>query len=333
MWSNPSESRAIVFIDKGPLLKKARKEYASANKSLQTLEGQLEVYEREDIPLFQQWMAKEFGAELTKIRELTEALHLENNKLYRIEDQMDLGYTHYEAYDRVINDVDLKEELEAEAKEDSSSEFPPGSDDPSEEESKQADAFEDLFEDMMNGFFEGSASPQKPPPQANKNQVKNLYRQIVRILHPDRNESFTDTQKELWTQTQQAYSEGDLETLELILSRCEHGGAGVEKIDRLSSIKNLTKMVKQRLNAMRGKLRALKKNPAYQFSKLTDASHIKMHFKEQISFDLAYYQTSIRRTAQQLNQFKNAHALWVKAGSPKRSVKAKGNVRRNHSNW
>jgi hypothetical protein len=47
-------------------------------------------------------------------------------------------------------------------------------------------------------------------------ELKDLYKQLAKQLHPDVNTNLTDKQKELWHIVQQAYNNGDLEKLRAI---------------------------------------------------------------------------------------------------------------------
>ena len=57
-------------------------------------------------------------------------------------------------------------------------------------------------------------------------RLKELYRAVVRRLHPDRQREMTVQKTEWWHQAQAAYEAGDVEQLEVILTLCEIGESG-----------------------------------------------------------------------------------------------------------
>lgn len=91
-----------------------------------------------------------------------------------------------------------------------------------------------------------------------KQKIKELYRRLVKKLHPDMNPELSERQKELWHKVQKAYQESDLETMEDIYDEINQVSAeslpetadGREKllqmIERLErQIKDLTAAIEQ----------------------------------------------------------------------------------------
>lgn len=74
-----------------------------------------------------------------------------------------------------------------------------------------------------------------------KQKLKELYRRLVKKLHPDMNENITEREKELWNKVQEAYREGDIDTLEEIyneinenpVDEVEENEDGREKLEKL----------------------------------------------------------------------------------------------------
>ena len=66
-----------------------------------------------------------------------------------------------------------------------------------------------------------------PDPKPNRAaRLKDLYRALVRRLHPDSQVEMTPQKTEWWHQAQAAYQIGDPDELELILTLCEIGDTG-----------------------------------------------------------------------------------------------------------
>lgn len=77
---------------------------------------------------------------------------------------------------------------------------------------------------MLTAIAAGKARLKALMPQKESRQLQNLYRELVKKLHPDVNETQTEKQKLLWNQTQQAYQNGDIEELKTIKLLLEDNG-------------------------------------------------------------------------------------------------------------
>lgn len=108
------------------------------------------------------------------------------------------------------------------------------------------------------------------PPGREGDRIKELYRTLVRRLHPDTGASQTARERDLWQQVQDAYKTRDLEWLEAIHGRLEalhQGGASL-------SIQTLRRMTADLLSAYHGLRSQLSKHrhhPAWKFHDKTAA--------------------------------------------------------------
>src|SRR5205814_479968 len=100
------------------------------------------------------------------------------------------------------------------------------------------ESFEEQFQrlvDEMQDAFEGNFGarggrsrkqseneiPSRKKESKTTSRLKQLYRAVVRRLHPDTQQEMTAQKMEWWHQAQAAYEASNLEHLELILSLCE----------------------------------------------------------------------------------------------------------------
>ena len=92
-----------MAIDNGPIRRRALDEYWSAERRLEKIRTELEIFETNDMPAFNRWEARTFGALLTEIRE-TESAAVEKRRIVEaIEDEvMWSGCTQVTAYRRVM---------------------------------------------------------------------------------------------------------------------------------------------------------------------------------------------------------------------------------------
>ena len=104
--------------------------------------------------------------------------------------------------------------------------------------------FGELFEDLGIDEEEFNLDDPFRPKTAVKSgssDFKSMYRQIVRLLHPDRGQEMNETEKELWSQAQAAYRSHDEASLRAILLRIEGGGKiDVSQLQSIGAIRELT---------------------------------------------------------------------------------------------
>ncbi|NMA27849.1 MAG: hypothetical protein GX934_08805 [Burkholderiales bacterium] len=91
----------------------------------------------------------------------------------------------------------------------------------------------------------------EPIPYTELRQLRSLYRELVKLLHPDLNPA-TPERARLWLQVQQAWQEGDIQGLELLadLARRLEGRASWEEtsaLDRLTAERDRLKGHVQRI--------------------------------------------------------------------------------------
>lgn len=140
--------------------------------------------------------------------------------------------------------------------------------------------FEDLVERerrRVNGEEESESSTpppetdqarETPPPSPQASRLKELYRTLVRQLHPDRGHEQTARERDLWTQLQEAYKARDLEWMEAIAGRLEMSLKNATNL----SIYLLYRMTHDLWDALKGlqaRIRVARANPAWQFAKRT----------------------------------------------------------------
>jgi len=107
-----------------------------------------------------------------------------------------------------------------------------------------------------------ASAPREESPNA---RLKELYRKIVRQLHPDTNGEFAPRERELWHEAQAAYRERDLERLEAVAARIELSGASASLQTPVSVLLRIIRELRAALRSVRHLLALAKKQPAWRF--------------------------------------------------------------------
>ena len=268
---------ALICLNTNKIRDKALKDYQKAERELERHKAQLKRYHEEDVPGFRAWVHQHFGNLLTRQRELVQALDENRNTIFEI--QALAGRYHLSegaAYKKLLwrraHPLEAEEEdrLWEEAMERKRKKHPdPAFDDWSDDD----DDFDDIFEDARAGFndyFEEMTGIRPPHRQSGDSEAegktaKELYRTIVRRLHPDHHGQMSEARKVLWHEAQAAYRRKDAGALYNILARCDGGEAGLGAHSAVSLIQNLTRQLKHTLRTTKSEIKQVKHDPAWDF--------------------------------------------------------------------
>jgi hypothetical protein len=121
-------------------------------------------------------------------------------------------------------------------------------------------------EDHTHGSFANSGSSSRTvahPDEAAR--IKEIYRFLVRKLHPDVNKNLVRQQLELWHQVQDAYDRHNLDRLETLLAQSEMQDKSWDKIDGISRLRKLYQQLADSLKQLEKKIRLARKEAAWKF--------------------------------------------------------------------
>jgi len=244
----------VVRIDQNPLRRTAAGECSAARARLDEARVAWHRFEREDKPSFARWRAREFGPRLSQLRDLEAQIRDREALVHEVEAEMRRGlYNPQAAYERVMarrgNPVAAPPDPEPQPRgatgaERMVSEFEKealfqdwarkfiGTD----PDKLDDDAYSTTFEAFKAHMFR--SRPLEPPPMQNvqrpvketapaeedapatptDGRVKELYRLLVRRLHPDLRADGNAAASALWHEVQEAYAATDIAQLELLLA-------------------------------------------------------------------------------------------------------------------
>lgn len=270
---SPARPRDLIRLNTDAIRKRELKAHARTERKLAELSAQLQRFHSEDRPGFLRWLHLTFGQILSRHREilndiaakqaifrsvleLADRFHISEIDAYR-------KYLHRQAHPDAAIEEDRRweEDLRSRPKE-----ADPFVDDPDREEFDETPPDEEHWEKFAD-FFKGLFSP--PQPEAEEQDpptVRELYRILVRRLHPDHHGEQSEARKNLWHETQQAYQHKDVETLQGILARCEEGEAGLGVHTPISAIRHLIARLARSIRQVKKELRAAKKQTAWNYT-------------------------------------------------------------------
>ncbi len=314
----------IVLLDQVPLRKKAAAECTKEMARLERLRAEWARFEKEDQPLFARWMAHQFGELLTQLREGEQAVREKMNLIEEVELFVLMGYArnHRAAYkmamERRAAPPDESGNGDADWREEEPDPFEgfTGAGLHGEDEellfNEYLEIHMDLFaEDISKAEykrlfakFKKEVLGQTPPPPPKKggkqtavpkavkaespgvSRLKDIYRQLVRRLHPDARTDAKDGVGALWHEVQEAYAKGDLERLERLFALSEVTAGGVTGTS-LSQMGAALQELRRSIQAMLRSLSGAKKDIAWKFSEAPEHSALKVRMDRDLRTERA----------------------------------------------
>ncbi len=307
-----------MLIDSAPVRRKARRAYEKVLSDLDLAKAEAERFEKEDKPEFAKWMSANFGALLTEIRGLQERLFHAQELVNEV--QQEFFYGDYRSIHKAFQAVMHRRDHPEEAAEEKAKQ---------EGESEKAEFegdFENSFGKMEEEFWEKmGVDPEelkrgrKTVPPKENGRLKDIYRKLVRLLHPDKGAKQTAKEIEWWHQVQEAYEVGNLEQLELILTLVEMEDKGTKDVS-ISVLGQLTAEFKRSLNALKRKIAAFKKDVAWNFSRLSDMSTLLVRMRSNIEGERVVIKALLEKYERQVQVWESA------AAAPRKRVRVRRNA-------
>lgn len=284
------DGRALIPLDTRRIREEALEAYRKAEGELARISAQLKRYHERDLPGFQAWCRRTFGKLFLQLKDLESSLHVKQamaRDIRHLAERFDL--TEAEAYGKYLwrrdnpaaaEEEDRRQEAEerrreadamaarrkrrdeAEADDAEAEDEPDPDDDPGD------------VEELFASFLGAARRRRAPMREADALTARELYRAIVRRLHPDHHGHMNEPRKHLWDEAQTAWRLRDVETLQNVLAQCETEDVTLGATTAVSAILLATRRVRDALRQSKRQLRALtarlewnyslrKANPAY----------------------------------------------------------------------
>jgi hypothetical protein len=313
----------IVLVDEAPIRARAGADCSCALTRLERARGRWHHFERKDKPAFARWRAREFGALLSKAREVEMQIRDRQALIHEVEMEMRRGFQDaHSAYQRVMfrranptampmeeNGVGARNqngaarkltEFEQEALFQDWVKRSLGTNPDKMDDEAYSATFEAFKSHMFRGAVEeprhptgrtrrqGSPTPAQVPeaPEEVDARVKEVYRRLVRRLHPDLRADGSAAVSALWHEVQEAYAASDVARMEILLALSDIETQRTTG-QSLSQMHALMVELKRATRALEKSLLEAEREEAWDFARIGPNADLRLRVERQLKSDLS----------------------------------------------
>ncbi len=319
----------LVLIDQEPLRRTAAAECTNAMADLERARTAWHRFEREDKPAFARWRAREFGALLSKAREVEVQIRDSQALVHEVEMEMRRGFQDaHSAYQRVKfrrenpNATDEEPEDDVRARNVGAaprlSEFEKealfqewvqkslGTNPDKMDDEAYATTYEAFKSHMFRNPLEEPRArntlrprdPQRDPAVKEEEdreevsdavdlRVKELYRLLVRRLHPDRRADGITAGSALWHEVQEAYGASDVARMEILLALSDIEANHMSDQTSLSQMNSLLTELERASRALEKSVLEAEGEDAWNFARTGPNEDLRVRVQRELKSDLA----------------------------------------------
>jgi hypothetical protein len=323
--NGPHEGR-IILVEQEPLRETAAANCTNTKARLERARGAWHRFERKDKPAFVRWRAREFGALLSRAREVEEQIRDAQALVHEVEMEMRRGFQDaHSAYLRVMfrreNPAAAKEE-EPEAHQERRDASRKLSDFEKEAlfqewvqrslgtnpDKMDDEAYSTSFEAFKTHMFRSAPEEARPrninrpaakkrmqeevePEEAEERsmdpRVKELYRILVRRLHPDLRDDASAGVSGLWHEVQEAYAASDVAHMEILLALVDIESNNMGAQTSVSQMRAILMELERALRALEKSLLEAEGEDAWNFAQSGPNGDLRRRVERQLKSDLA----------------------------------------------
>lgn len=292
----------MIALDTEKIRTRAQAACERAAAAFAAADHDLRMFEREDVPAFHAWRATALGPLMSEFQRYSAEFE-EQARLYDIAmaESMATGLPPGEALQHWREKQERKRLQEARR-------GPKREPDPLDDDDA---SFEELLEDMFEPLDEewdeppdprrGARGPGSGPETETAHRpsgdrtLRDVYRKLCRLLHPDAAGELSAERREVWHQVQDAYATGDVDRLENILARLSEteGALAARRSRTVAELLGLQRHYQRAKQKLGNLLREARRHPAWQFH-LLDASRRAM-LARRMTADIHFAISEIRR--------------------------------------
>lgn len=316
----------IVWIEQTALRASAAGECTDMLARLEQARLCWHQFERQDKPAFVRWRARQFGALLSTARDVEDKIRDAQNLIHEVEMEMRRKIQDpHSAYQRVLFRRENPGVVENRETSSNGSQSTPHLSEFEQEALFQEwvqkflgtnpakmddDAYSTSFEvfkshmfirpeSMLDGFnvrpedVRRSAVEEEPTSEAEARtidpRVKEIYRRLVRRLHPDLRADGDATVSSLWHEVQEAYAAGDVARLELLLALSDLSNAPGASTT-LSQMRSLLSELTRSVRALELSLVEARREDSWNFARTGPSEDLQLRVERQLKHSLAFRQ-------------------------------------------
>jgi hypothetical protein len=335
------------MIDQEPLRRSAAGDCTEAMARLEDARAGWHRFERKDKPAFARWRAREFGALLSEARDIEVQIGACQALVYEVEMEMRRVFQDaYSAYQRVM--FRRENPAAARAEEGDVRPWEPGAARRLSDFEKEAlfqawvqkslgtnpdkmddEAYAKTFDAFKTHMFRSPR--EEPPPSLNTRRprapkrtiedekeaavavdarVKELYRTLVRRLHPDLRADGNPAVSALWHEVQEAYAASDVARMEILLALSDIEANHMSDGTSLSQIRSVLVELERASSALEKSLLEAQGEDAWNFARTGPDADLRLRVERQLKSDLA------ARTLR-LDLLRRTIADWARGPDPK----------------
>jgi hypothetical protein len=343
----------IILIDQNPVRDAAGAECSAAMAKLDNARAAWHRFEREDRPSFVRWRAREFGPLLSELRDVETQIREHETLVHEVEMEMRRGfYDPRSAYQRVMfrrENPSLAEngpepvhrpralsgeeqkfftEFEKEALfQEWVQKFIGTNPDKLDDE-----AYTTTFEAFKSHMFRTRPEEPKPAQKVRRAEperrtpvederapapidarVKELYRLLVRRLHPDLRADGSAAVSALWHEVQEAYAASDIAHLEILLALSDIESDRFSDQTSVSQMRAVLAELTRALFALEDSLRQARDEDAWGFARTGAVPGLRERVERELK-------ATLRMRSDRLGLLKRTIADWSRAPLIQRSM-------------
>ena len=308
----------MILIDQGPLRSAAKTDCQVAMGQLEEARSLWNHFERKDKPSFIRWRAREFGALLSKAREIEVQIRENEALVYEVEMEMRRTIIDpHSAYQRVMYRRAHPSASEEPRAAEGGGQGRPVSEFEQETlfqewvkkfvgtnpDKMDDEAYTASFNAFKSHMF--ASKPAEPVPNENRRQasralmeveeepvapldarVKELYRLLVRRLHPDLRADGNAAVSSLWHEVQEAYALGDVGRMELLLALSDIEANAVSEETTLFQMRAVLLELQRALDALQRSLHEAKSDDAWDFARKAADEELRAQVEQELQRNL-----------------------------------------------
>jgi len=347
-----SSDRRIILLDQEPLRAEAGRAARKKIGEMEKLSSSLEEFEKTILPAYTRWEEETLGPLLAEERQLNAKIdHLEHLLSTASLEALFTGRDPSEIYADIAREQQEWEERQAGGEPDRSESEPESEpeEDPdakrefTDEErefrsyvryaiGEDPDYFDKRqYKKLFNEYREwkkrreedcGSATQKKQDIPA---RVKELYRVLVRRLHPDTGKSRKDpnTQR-LWHDLQNAYAAMDVERLEVLLALTDLHESGSAIRSTLYHLRKVAKEMERTVRDLKNRFREARSSPAWQFWHADNRQKVAAKMRAAVEARIRDAKNHIATLEQQIDFWKQDAGMSKRKAPKPKGRKSKG---------